>query len=54
MRPLGSDRTRNNSSQTVTDQVNLLPGRSGQRLLKGVIQLSPDQKVGTLSVETYA
>jgi hypothetical protein len=44
---------RDNSSQTVSDQMNLPPGLS-QGLLNRVIQLASDEEVGTLGVEAYS
>ena len=51
--PLPRDRTGDNASQTVADQMDLAAG-FGERLLNGFIQAAFNQEVRTLCVETDA
>ena len=50
---LRRDRARDNSSQTMADEVEFA-ARFVERLLNGLIQLTPDYQVGTFGVEAYS
>ena len=49
-RPLGCNRTGDDASQAVADQMDPASG-FGKRFLNGHIQLLPNQNVGTLRIE---
>src|SRR4029077_9651672 len=52
-RPLTCDRTCDDTTKTMTDQMNLAPG-FGQRLFDGLVQTALNEKVGAFRVEADA